>query len=88
MPLSVLPAGMHELPRDRPVYPRDRPVYSVCQAGGRSAQATELLTSAGVDARSVSGGTAAWTSRGRPSETGTPRAEPSAPHPEGEAPAR
>ncbi len=81
LPLSVLPAGMHELPRDQPV-------YVICQAGGRSAQAAELLTTAGVDARSVSGGTAAWIGSGRPSETGTPRAEPSAPHPEGEEPAR
>lgn len=67
LPLSVLPVGMHELPRDRPV-------YVVCQAGGRSAQAARLLTSAGVDARSVSGGTAAWIGSGRPSQTGTPRA--------------
>lgn len=67
LPLSVLPVGMHELPRDQPV-------YVVCQAGGRSAQAAELLTTAGVDARLVSGGTAAWVGSGRPSETGTPRA--------------
>lgn len=66
LPLSVLPVRLHELPRDRPV-------YVVCQAGGRSAQAAELLTGAGVDARSVTGGTAAWISSGRPAQTGSPR---------------
>ncbi len=64
LPLSVLPVRLHELPRDRPV-------YVVCQAGGRSAQAAELLIAAGVDARSVNGGTAAWISSGRPSQSGT-----------------
>lgn len=63
LPLSVLPVRLHELPRDRPV-------FVVCQAGGRSAQAAELLTAAGVDARSVTGGTAAWISSGRPSQSG------------------
>ena len=65
LPLSVLPVRVHELPRDRPV-------YVVCQAGGRSAQAAQLLTAAGVDARSVTGGTAAWIGSGRPTQTGTP----------------
>ena len=65
LPLSVLPVRMHELPRDRPV-------YVVCQGGGRSAQAAQLLSDAGVDARSVTGGTAAWISSGRPSQTGSP----------------
>ena len=36
MPLSVLPARLPELPKDRPV-------YVICQAGGRSAQATALM---------------------------------------------
>ena len=66
LPLSVLPVRLHELPRDRPV-------YLVCQGGGRSAQAAQLLSDAGVDARSVTGGTAAWISSGRPSQTGTAR---------------
>lgn len=65
LPLSVLPVRLGELPRDRPA-------YVVCQAGGRSAQAAQLLTAAGVDARSVAGGTAAWIGSGRPSQTGTP----------------
>jgi len=66
LPLSVLPVGLHELPRDQPV-------YVVCQAGGRSAQAAELLTSAGVDARSVSGGTAPGSAAGAPARP-APRA--------------
>ncbi|MEP6697396.1 MAG: rhodanese-like domain-containing protein [Pseudonocardiales bacterium] len=66
LPLSVLPVRMHELPRDRPV-------YVACQAGGRSAQAAKLLTRAGVDARPVTGGTAAWISSGRAHQTGFPR---------------
>lgn len=66
LPLSVLPVRVHEVPRDRPV-------YVVCQAGGRSAQAAQLLSDAGIDARSVTGGTAAWISSGRPSQTGNPR---------------
>ena len=52
---------------------KDQPVYVVCQSGGRSAQAEQLLSQAGFDARSVSGGTAAWTESGRPIETGQPR---------------
>ena len=65
LPLSMLPVRLHELPRDRAV-------YVVCQAGGRSAQAAQLLTAAGVDARSVAGGTAAWTKAGRPVDTNAP----------------
>lgn len=45
--------------------PADREVHVVCQSGGRSAQATELLTEAGVDAVSVAGGTKAWITSGR-----------------------
>ncbi len=66
LPLSVLPVRMHELPPDRLV-------CLVCQAGGRSVRAAQLLSAAGVDARSVTGGTAAWISSGRPNQTGTPR---------------
>ncbi|WP_101255922.1 rhodanese-like domain-containing protein [Streptomyces barkulensis] len=62
-PLSLLPLKLAELPKDRPV-------YVICQSGGRSAQATALLRDVGYDARSVSGGTAAWTDAGRPVTTG------------------
>ena len=59
LPLSVLPAWLPELPRDRPV-------YVICQAGGRSAQATLLMRGVGIDARSVAGGTGEWIAAGRP----------------------
>ena len=36
MPLSLLPALLPEVPKDRPV-------YVICQSGGRSAQATALM---------------------------------------------
>ncbi|NKE59824.1 rhodanese-like domain-containing protein [Lentzea sp. PSKA42] len=62
LPLSVLPARMAEVPKDRPV-------YVVCQAGGRSAQAVVLLRAVGVDAVDVLGGTGAWIDSGRPIET-------------------
>ena len=66
LPLGVLPVRMHELSKDEPL-------FVVCQGGGRSAQAALLLAGAGFDARSVSGGTAAWTKSGRTVETGRPR---------------
>ena len=62
MPLSLLPVRMGELPKDRPV-------YVICQAGGRSAQATALLRAVGIDATSVAGGTGEWIESGRPVET-------------------
>ncbi len=63
VPLAVLPVRLPELPRDRTV-------YVVCQAGGRSAQAAELLERAGLDVRSVAGGTTAWAQSGRAVQTG------------------
>jgi rhodanese-related sulfurtransferase len=45
----------------------------VCQGGGRSAQAAELLDHAGLHVRNVLGGTNAWVQSGRPVETGAPR---------------
>ncbi len=62
MPLSLLPVRMSELPKDRPV-------YVICQAGGRSAQATALLRAVGIDATSVAGGTGEWIESGRPVAT-------------------
>lgn len=49
--------------------PADQPVYVVCQKGGRSVQAAALLTTAGVDARPVTGGTEAWAASGRALDT-------------------
>ena len=62
MPLSLLPVLLPEVPKDRPV-------YVVCQAGGRSAQATALMRGVGIDATSVTGGTGAWIQSGRPVAT-------------------
>ncbi|MEV1121263.1 rhodanese-like domain-containing protein [Actinosynnema sp. NPDC049800] len=62
VPLSVLPARVGELPKDQPV-------FVICQAGGRSAQAANLLRAVGVDAVDVLGGTGAWIASGRPVET-------------------
>ena len=62
MPLSLLPALLPEVPKDRPV-------YVICQSGGRSAQATALMRAVGIDATSVAGGTGAWIEAGRPVDT-------------------
>jgi rhodanese-related sulfurtransferase len=63
LPLGSLGARVAELPKDRPV-------YVVCQKGGRSIEAAALMTEAGVDARSVAGGTEGWAQSGRPIEAG------------------
>lgn len=67
MPLRVVPARVQDLPRSRPV-------YVICASGGRSAQAADFLQRAGIDARSVAGGTSAWMQSGRPVATGATRA--------------
>lgn len=46
-------------------------VYVICASGNRSKAGAALLTRAGVDARSVAGGTAAWTQAGHPVVTGS-----------------
>lgn len=61
LPLSLLPVRLPEVPKDRQV-------LVICQSGGRSAQATELMRSVGIDATSVAGGTGAWIEAGRPVE--------------------
>ena len=65
LPLSILPVRIQDLPKNEPV-------YVLCQSGGRSAQAAELLDTAGIDVRNVVGGTSAWVSSGRAVETGAP----------------
>ena len=62
IPLSVLPVRLPEVPKGRPV-------YVICQSGGRSAQATELMRAVGIDATSIAGGTGAWIEAGRPVAT-------------------
>lgn len=63
VPLGLVPVRVQDLPRDAPV-------YVICQSGGRSAQAAQFLVGAGLDARSVGGGTSAWVRSGRTVETG------------------
>lgn len=43
-------------------------VHLICQSGRRSAQATEVLTSEGVQAVNVDGGTTAWIQAGLPTQ--------------------
>lgn len=66
MPLGIVAARAPDLPRTEPV-------YVICASGGRSAQAAQVLSRAGIDARSVAGGTHAWVRSGRKVETGIPR---------------
>lgn len=61
-PLSELGDHLAEIPTDRPV-------HVICQAGTRSAQATQALVERGVDAVDVAGGTSAWIRAGYPVET-------------------
>lgn len=63
VPLGELGSRMSELPTGEPV-------YLICGSGGRSMRAAELLDAAGLDARSVAGGTGAWAQSGRPLQTG------------------
>lgn len=47
------------------------PMHVICQSGGRSMKASEVLAAAGVPALSVAGGTKAWIDAGRPVATGS-----------------
>lgn len=64
VPMSQLPARLHELDRHQPV-------YVICASGNRSSAMADYLVRAGFDARSVDGGTSAWSQSGRPMVTGT-----------------
>ena len=67
IPLARLGVQAGRLARDG----QDGPVYVICASGNRSKAGAALLTRAGVDARSVAGGTAAWTRAGHPVITGS-----------------
>jgi rhodanese-related sulfurtransferase len=43
-------------------------VYAICQSGGRSGRAVDILSERGVNAINVPGGTIAWRSAGLPME--------------------
>lgn len=64
MPMSQLASRIHELDRSRPV-------YVICTSGNRSSAMADFLARTGIDARSVDGGTSAWTQSGRPLVRGT-----------------
>jgi rhodanese-related sulfurtransferase len=64
MPLHVVPLRVSELDRTASY-------VVVCESGARSAQATAYLLQQGYDARSMTGGMAAWRASARAVETGS-----------------
>ena len=66
IPMGQLPDRLGEISRTQPV-------FVICQAGGRSSAMTDVLIQRGFDARSVTGGTTAWTDTGRPVDIGAPK---------------
>lgn len=64
VPLGQIPHHADELPKDEPV-------YVICASGNRSLTAAAYLRRAGVDARSVAGGTSAWQRAGLPVAEGS-----------------
>jgi rhodanese-related sulfurtransferase len=69
MPLHVVPLRISELDRSTTY-------VVVCESGARSAQATAYLLQQGYDARSMTGGMAAWRASARAVETGAPQGVP------------
>lgn len=67
IPLGQLARRISELPQDKQI-------VLVCRSGNRSAQATAMLTSAGLDAANLTGGMAAWVRAGQPvvTDSGAP----------------
>jgi rhodanese-related sulfurtransferase len=70
---EVHAAGARNVPLDLlspqhvPASSTDKPIYLVCKGGGRSAQACQKLTEAGIShVVSVAGGTQAWEAAGLP----------------------
>jgi rhodanese-related sulfurtransferase len=59
IPLGQLPRRISELPTDKRI-------ILVCRSGNRSAQATAMVTTAGLDAANLTGGMAAWVRTGLP----------------------
>ncbi len=59
VPMGRLPSRVADLPRDVPV-------YVICASGNRSLAAAHFLARAGIDAWSVTGGTADWARAGYP----------------------
>ena len=64
IPLGQLAARVEEVARDRPI-------VAVCRAGGRSAQATDILQQAGfTEIANLNGGMLRWRAEGYPVEGG------------------
>ncbi len=63
MPMGQLSSRLRELDTTRTH-------YVICASGNRSRAMADLLRRAGIDARSVDGGTSAWIHSGRPVVTG------------------
>lgn len=59
IPLAQLPQHAGDLPAGEPV-------YVICASGNRSWTAAQFLIQRGLDARSVTGGTGDWVTRGLP----------------------
>ena len=68
---GALLAPLMQLGSLLPELPRTEPVYVICATGNRSKAGAGLLRQAGLEAYSVSGGTAAWVRAGRPVVLGT-----------------
>jgi len=63
---------LDDLPQAAPRF-AGQDVVTVCQAGGRSAMAAQVLDAAGARAWSLTGGTQAWLQAGHPVERGATR---------------
>lgn len=61
LPLDQLPSRIGELEAHK-----DQPIHVICQSGGRSARATQVLADAGFNAVNVQGGTGGWIRAGHP----------------------
>jgi rhodanese-related sulfurtransferase len=68
---GALPAPLTQLGLLLEELPRTEPIYVICATGNRSKSGAGLLRSAGFDAYSVAGGTAAWVRAGHPLVLGT-----------------
>ena len=68
---QLIPLGHLEATLDS--LSRTVPLYVICASGNRSRSAARRLVDAGFDARSVAGGTSAWSNAGLPLVTGVRR---------------
>jgi rhodanese-related sulfurtransferase len=69
IPLTLLGTRATSLAADS----KGAPVFVICASGNRSKAGAGLLLRVGLDARSVTGGTAAWSRAGHPTVAGSRR---------------